>query len=281
MNFPLIAWGFAFLWWTAAAIAAPDWLDASWAGNPAWDDGKAEVSTYDSTTTIYGKARPHETVMIVVKEDLSSRLHVKADDPARDPAPTPALKFALLSGRIETENYPYDYAITAFHDRRDLSRCVRAVATSHEWCGITFKEIQGWTDPPTLRGYSYWDGEGSVERRLPPGTIPAESLFLLARALVPGREAQMAVVGPLLTTRLPKTDGEEWNVRIAPETEKVHTGAGFFLCRKVEAGPAGKPLMTMWVEAAFPNRLIRALGNGGQEFSLRENRRWDYWVRRP
>ena len=32
-----------------------------------WDDGKAEVSVYDSRRTIYGKERVFESVMIVVK----------------------------------------------------------------------------------------------------------------------------------------------------------------------------------------------------------------------
>ena len=49
-------------------------LRADFLPSRAWDDGKAEVSVYDSRRTIYGKERVFESVMIVVKERVGTVL---------------------------------------------------------------------------------------------------------------------------------------------------------------------------------------------------------------
>ena len=266
--------------WAATAAATPDWINARWAADPLWDDGKAEVCEYDATTSIYGKPRAHHTTMIVVKEDFGRGQFVKSDNPGVEPGGAlQVLKLALVSERIPTENYDYDYAATLFVERADPSRCVRAVVTSHEWCGISFKEFQGWREPPRVRLYSYWDGEGSRELDAPAGSVPRESLLVALRAMDFSKRAEVEALQPWLDTRARKPEAERLTAR-ADDAGTVTVAAGAFDCHRVtvEKQGAPEPAMTLWIEKAFPNRIIRA-AMPGSEMELRNSRRWAYWMR--
>ena len=156
---------------------------------------------------------------------------------------------------------------------------MRAVVTSHEWCGISFKEFQGWSDPPRVRLYSYWDGEGSREAAAPKGSVPEETLLVSLRAMDFGRRAELDALQPWLDTRA-RTPEAARVVAQADDAGTVTVAAGAFDCHRVAVKKQGapEPVMTLWIEKAFPNRIIRAT-MPGKELELRKSRRWAYWVR--
>jgi hypothetical protein len=284
----------ATLSWSARA-APPGWLNPSWAANALWDDGKAEVSHYDTTRTIYGKPRFHDTTVVVVKEDFTPQFMVKADKPGETAGAFPVLKMHLVAERIDTENYPYDFAASVFVERADPSRCVRATVTSHEWCGITFKSFKGWLTPPLLETRSYWDGEGDAARSLQTGVVPLEAVPLILRSMDFAGKVELKSLPDLLNNRAGKPSILNLSAWVDGE-ETIEVPAGRFECHRVnvikiaegepEAGAPpvapgrGTHLMTLWIEKAFPNRIILRADNDGTRFALHESERRAYWERR-
>lgn len=257
----------------------PDWLDYGWAQHPLWDDGLAEVSTYDTTTTLSRKPRRHQTTVIVTKEEFTRRLHVRADAPARESNLLPVLKMNVLAGPIPTENYPYTFTASVFLDRANPARCVRATAVTTEWNGITMKDYRNFGPRPILRTHSYWDGEGDRDFTVDPEAVPLEALPLLLRAAkfdeVP--EFRMWALPSFMTNRVLGADATSLVVRALAD-ETIETPVGHFPCRTVEVRNVRNEalLMTLWIEKNFPNRMVRKTTTTGREFRLVESRRWNF-----
>ena len=112
--------------------AAPGWAAESgpafaagaraWAADKLWDDGLAEVAEYRGARVIYGAARPHRAVLIVVKEDFGDDLQVKADR-FEGRQLTTVLKLNWQAS-IPTPNYDYHYLTSVFVRRADLRSVV-------------------------------------------------------------------------------------------------------------------------------------------------------------
>src|SRR5215471_2564717 len=114
---------------------------SSWATNPLWDDGKAEVARYQATRIVYAKPRSFESFYITVKEDFSPRFLVKTDQASA--ANIPVLKLNVIS-TIPTEYYEYRYLTSVFVKRNNPMDLLKLTNGSQEWCGNTFKEFKNW-----------------------------------------------------------------------------------------------------------------------------------------
>ena len=101
----------------AAALAAPSPGGVAWkpgfGGNVLWNDGRAEVSTYDAVDVRYGIPRASVAVLIVVAEDLDRARLVKADHPAGEPATQRVLKLNQVRS-IPTGVYRYEQMLSVF-----------------------------------------------------------------------------------------------------------------------------------------------------------------------
>ncbi len=214
---------------TADREAQPlrDLLDPNWATNELWNDGQAEVATYNASRIVYGNPRPHTAHLITVYEDFNTDFYVKADWPYGDKPILPVLKLNYVA-EIPTPNYPYRFMVSAFADRADISNLVRMTVSSQEWCGMTFKDFQLWKDRPVQVYHSYWDGQGNGTHALDAReAFFEEELFLVLRALPfeDGLMAEFSLYDNQTTTKAPKPvavpatlevqdEGDGWQVTV-------------------------------------------------------------------
>ncbi|MBI3449776.1 MAG: hypothetical protein HY049_12775 [Acidobacteria bacterium] len=258
-------------------------IDPSFAADPIWDDGLAEVATYAAQRTIYGAARDHELTAILVKEDFSDAAHVKADPPYEGRALTTVLKLNLVAG-IPTENYTYHFLTSVYVARADVSRLVKATAGIQEWCGNTFKEIVTWGGAPSLHYHSYFDGQGDGERPLDlgGGALLDEQLLVVARAaaLVPGAPARVRVLDPITAGGASGLDSREATLSVEGE-EDVAVPAGVFHARRIVLREASAVRATYWVEGSGARALVRMEAIDGRRLLLKSRARRDYWSRPP
>lgn len=256
-----------------------------------WDDGYAEWDEYEASRIVYGKARPHSVVMIVVKEDLDPSKYVKSDNPG--PGSIPVLKLNY-SARLETENYPYDFFASVFVERSNTWKIAKEAANTHEYCGTTQHFLRGWLHPAELEWRSYFDGEADgVERfNLSPDFVMEDQLMLCLRDLpfAEGYTKTIQVVPTLLSNRhlgkparkatvrvgkketVPGTQALAWRVDVEYEKKKSNEAWA-----PMDNGESGTD--TYWVGADAPHLLYRMETADGRTLRLRSTERVKYWLR--
>ncbi|HZE87946.1 MAG TPA: hypothetical protein VE404_00290 [Verrucomicrobiae bacterium] len=258
-------------------------IDPSFAADPVWDDGLAEVATYAAQRTIYGAARDHELTAILVKEDFADALHVKADPPYAGRVLTTVLKLNLVES-VPTENYTYHFLTSVHVARADVTRLVKATAGIQEWCGNTFKEIVTWGGAPRLHYHSYFDGQGDGEQAvdLGPGALLDEQLLVVARAasLAPGAPARLRVLDPITSGGARPLASHDATLS-AEGDEPITVPAGTFRARRLVLREGSRTLATYWVEASGPRALVRMESSDGRRLVLKGRVRRDYWSRPP
>ncbi len=251
-------------------------LSGGFADSDVWDDGKAEVSTYDAERVIYGLPRKHEARLIVVKEDHEAGRWIKADPPYGDREIVPVLKLNHVR-TVPTENYDYHLMTSAFVLRSDPTRAPRVTTSSQEWCGVTHKTlVEG-----TLRWSSYFDAEGEGEREtgLRPGDLIRDALPVQLRALpfAPGLERKVRVLDLLTDSHAGGERVRGGVVRVVGE-ETVETGDGAIASWKVELTVDGA-VDRLWFAKDRAHVLTRLAAADGRTLRLREHRRHAYWER--
>ena len=144
-----------------------------------WYQGKAELSTYEVTQERYGEERPAEQVNIFVTEDFSRQKQVKLDDPAKAGADrVPVLKLNSIR-RFRTGIYDYSVLQSVFTPI-DGTPTLKITSTVQDWCGHVFTQFNLDKKEYRIRQFSYFEGEGDSDLRLPL-TILEDDLWMHLR----------------------------------------------------------------------------------------------------
>lgn len=277
-----IALGAALLPAPAAALAEKLPIDPAWAADASWDDGLAEVSLYAAERVIYGKPRPHDLRMIVVKEDFDAGRHVKADPPYEGRSLAAVLKLNLAAS-VPTENYPYQFLTSIFLRRDDLGRLVKATVGSQEWCGNTFIEIVTWGGPPRIHFHSYFDARADGEEAIALGRdgLLDEQLLVAIRSVVlpEGARVKLRVADPVTSNQAKPLQMHDADLAAAG-VEDVATSFGRLPARRYDLKRGDGSATSYWVETAAPRALVRMESFDGRKMLLKERARRDYWSRR-
>ncbi|MGE3164791.1 MAG: hypothetical protein AB7O52_07790 [Planctomycetota bacterium] len=243
-----------------------------------WHDGKAEVSTYDSKRTVYGRVREFPTTLVVVKESIGRFSRVKVDSPNPPEPLLDACKLHLVQ-TFDTENYPYHFAITVLVERLHPFVLIKESVSSQEWCGTTFQQINHLGQAWKYWWNSYWENEGHGERVLSVRPHTEEQLLLALRAVrwEAGLVAEIPVVWGLHGTRAAATSPIVSRVECKGQ-EEVSVAAGRYTCWVIEVtAEARRAQYKICVNA--PHSLVEFTGEGGRSMQLRETKRWAYWQR--
>lgn len=253
-----------------AAAELDTLLNRDYAATSFWDDGKAEVAVYDAERVVYGEPRKHTVRLITVYEDFNKEYYVKADWPYGEKPLLPVLK-QNMNATIQTDTYPYHYMTTVFSERGHFGRTVKVAISSQEWCGTTYKEFQFWRDQPREVYHSYWDGEGSGVRDLPPNpnAFLEEELFLVLRGL-PFREG--------LKVSFELYQGETTNKAPVPKSEPaelVVSEAEDAWAVTVRA-QTGRRILYRFAKQ-YPHYLLSQEHSDGRTLALRSVERSAYW----
>jgi hypothetical protein len=266
-------------------------FDPAWSQDGIWDDGKAEVATYDAVRTIYGQGWQHEETRILVSEPMRVDQHVKAEHPYAGKTTHPVLKYHVVS-RLQTTNYPYQLSMSLFLDRAVSWRPIKAVYSSQEWCGITHKDFAFWERPPQFVADSYWEDEATTFGKL----ADWEEGCLLEDQLAVSLRGLKLSVGDFVSVRvLPSQVGNRlsvprpWPVTIWRETaaepfligtERYEAAAQIVFRAKDAAPTENDPFVGRFVFAAEPpHLLLRYEMRRGHSGELKSVRRWAYWER--
>ena len=248
-------------------------FDEQWAMNKYWEDGLAEVATYDGERVVYKKKRQFEYTLITVKEEFNAEFNVKTNDYQRADL-FPVMKVNAFC-QIPADQYPYHYLTSLFFRRDQPVALYKMTTSSQEWCGNTFKAILD--DGVNLKeSYnSYWDQQGTGSRELRRDVLLEDALPYTLRTL---RFAQHPTFGltvmdlqqttkaappvyytaRLTATEAPATDAPvpAWRVavQLAPDKQNVY-----------------------WFAKTYPNTLLRQTTWDGRNLRLKSQRRYAYW----
>ncbi|MBC6607832.1 hypothetical protein H8B13_13480 [Hymenobacter sp. BT188] len=257
----------------AALLKLAPHFNQQWAMAKWWEDGLAEVATYEAERVIYDKVRRFEYTLITVKEEFTPHFNVKADTLQR-PDLFPVMKVNQFC-RIETDQYPYHYLTSLFFRRDDPLALHKMTTSSQEWCGNTFKAI---TDEGLhyLQTYnSYWDGQGSGERQLRRDALFEDALPYTLRSLRFTRKPTFQVVVTELQQNSKATRPSYYNAQV-----KVEDGLAADTPEtawRVTVSLADKKQNVYWFAKKYPNVLLRQTTWDGRNLRLKLVRRYAYW----
>src|SRR5690606_5336361 len=144
-----------------------------------WFQGKAEISSFDLTQYRYGQAREGEAVLIFVTEDFSQKKQVKLDDP--EAAGNDAVKVLKLNKtkNFVTGIYPYHMMLSVFTPVFDPESALKLTASSQEWCGQTFTQLNKDAQQYKEQTFSYFETEGDQTFKL--NAMPEADVWNLIR----------------------------------------------------------------------------------------------------
>ena len=248
--------------------------------NSYWYQGKAEINSYDLQQYRYGEKRDGEAVLIFVTEDLSRSAHVKLDDPEN--AGRDAIKVLKLN---KTKNfitgiYPYSMMLSVFTPVYESLSSLKLTASSQEWCGHTFTQLN--SNGAIYRGrlFSYFQQEG--DQTFSVSAMPEDDLWTLIRLdpqAIPTGET--ALIPGLLYQRLVHTPVQAEMAEITMTTK-----AGGLQELKVEYVDLNRTLKIIFREK-FPYEIlkweeIQTIDGEGEEVTVatrKEVKLIDYWTK--
>ncbi|MGV3504343.1 MAG: hypothetical protein ACO1O1_11590 [Adhaeribacter sp.] len=252
---------------TGQSADLASYFTSDWAANSLWDDGLAEVATYQAERVIYNRNRQFDYVLITVKEDFNKAYDVKTDRYDRKDL------FAVMKVnqfcRIPTENYPYHYMTSLFFRRSNPLNLHKLTSSSQEWCGNTFKAITPVGNRLEFSYNSYWDGQGMGKMTLNKALLFEDQLPYSLRSLKfkAGLVFSAPVASLMQTSKASAPD-------IYPAAFAVKkAGANWQV--DVQLGP-GK-YNTYWFAGAYPHVLLRQQTWDGRSLRLKEVKRYAYW----
>ncbi|RSK34556.1 hypothetical protein [Hymenobacter metallilatus] len=244
-----------------------------WAMNPLWEDGKAEVATYDAERVIYGEPRRFEYTLITVKEEFNQQYNVKTDDYQRQDV-FPVIKVNQFCS-IPTPNYPYHFLTSLFFRRDQPVQLHKLTSSSQEWCGNTFKAITDDGLQYQQQYNSYWDGQGAGQRALRHDVLFEDALPYTLRSLrFEERPAFEASVYELQqTSKAPAPTLYKAQIKV----EDALTADTKEPAWRVRVAFTDQRQNVYWFAKVYPNLLLRQTTWDGRNLWLKAVQRYAYW----
>lgn len=166
-----------------------------------WYQGKAELNAYALEQYRYGEKRDGEAVLIFVTEDFSREKQVKLDNPQASEQDAQKVLKLNLTKKFVTGIYPYSMMLSVFTPVYDSIPAVKVTASSQEWCGQTYTQLNRSHGKYKAQLFSYFEQESDQELTL--DAIPEDNLWTLLR-LDPGQvpTGEVKLIPALLDQRL-------------------------------------------------------------------------------
>ena len=248
-------------------------FNEQWAMNKYWEDGQAEVATYDAERTVYKKKRQFEYTLITVKEEFNQQFNVKTDDYKRNDL-FPVMKVNEFC-QIPADQYPYHYLTSLFFRRDQPVALHKLTSSSQEWCGNTFKTIvdDGVNFKESFN--SYWDQQGVGSRNLRRDVLVEDALPYSLRALRFGQSPafDLTVMDLQQTSKAPLPVYYKAYLTTAKATADEAPAPSW----RVTVQLAADKQNVYWFAQAYPNILLRQTTWDGRSLRLKSQRRFAYW----
>jgi hypothetical protein len=247
-------------------------FNAAWAQDKFWDDGLAEVATYQAQRVVYNKTRTFEYTLITVKEDFNKEYNVKTDDYKRSDL-FPVMKVNQFC-RIPTDNYPYHYLTSLFFRRENPLQAHKITSSSQEWCGNTFKAITQSGGTYNYAFNSYWDGQGEGKMELPGKILFEDQLPYTLRSLrfKDGLTFKADIAELLQTSKANKP--AIYQALISVSTDNTSSNNSLW---QVIVKLSPDKQNSYWFRKAYPHVLEKQQSWDGRTMQLKVVKRYAYW----
>ena len=150
------------------------------ATNKYWTQGKAEVNVYEVSQNRYRQNHPGQLVSVFVTEDFLTDKQVKNERYSNKNS-TWTFKNIQLR-KFTTGVYDYSLFSSVFTpiDRATFPKSIKVTATSQEWCGTIFTQLNLRGEKYKYQQHSYFENEGDVLDAINKGFLEDE-LFTVLR----------------------------------------------------------------------------------------------------
>ncbi|MDP7363321.1 MAG: hypothetical protein QF768_12025 [Candidatus Latescibacteria bacterium] len=255
-----------------------------------WGDGRAELSSYRVTQPRYGETHEGHSVMIFVTEEINrqSLIKVESNQPQQERVYTLKLNKTL---KFLTGIYPYSVMTSVFSaveggpsEPGSPFEARKVTLSAQEWCGHVFEEVQLRDDAIFGDLNSYFEREGKQgwrfdrpDRFVSEDHLPIEIRELKGLFMASGETRTVQMLPELWQFRMqhkPRALVKATIRKGAPEsidldgtTYSAIPWTWDYLNREV----------TMWVDAAYPHRILQWRDNDGGEGQLLASMRLPYW----
>ena len=253
-----------------------------------WADGRAEISSYRVVQPRYGEAREGYGVLIFVTEDLNRNTYVKVESPTPQAERVYVLKLNNVL-KFTTGIYDYSVMTSVFSAVEGLDgtrpfELMKVNLSSQEWCGHVFDEIRA--DDGKLRGAlnSYFEREGlrTYSLDVADGFMCEDHLLIQIRELKgpmmrSGESRPVRLLRSLWSFRTRRRPHALVDARLRkgkPESITVANESHNAIPWRWETDRWNT---TVWVEAAYPRRILKWEDGTGARAELITTVREPYW----
>lgn len=132
--------------------------------NDYWYNNNSEITSYHLEQARYGELHQGNAVLIFVTEPFSKENQVKADQPKQEDYSVMKLNFTK---KFNTGIYPYSMITSSFVpiNKKD-AHAEKITASSQEWCGHTYTQINNKNGKYRITSFSYFESEGDQDFEL-------------------------------------------------------------------------------------------------------------------
>ncbi|MDX1438650.1 MAG: hypothetical protein R3284_01990 [Rubricoccaceae bacterium] len=131
-----------------------------------WYQGLAEITSYDLEQARYGEIRQGVAVLIFVTEPFSPSKQVKLDVAGEVGTDEVTVLKLNHTRNFVTGIYPYSMMTSSFLPISEGPMPLKVTATSQEWCGHTFTQLNRTSEGYRARLFSYFESEGDQDLEL-------------------------------------------------------------------------------------------------------------------
>ena len=266
---------------TSALAESPDFYEH-------WGDGKAEISSYRVIQPRYGESREGYGVLIFVTEDINRETFIKVESPTPKEDRVYVLKLNNVL-KFTTGIYDYSVMTSVFSaveglQRREPFELAKITLSAQEWCGHVFDEVQ--VREGRLKGHinSYFESEGRhpYELDAPEDLESEDHLLIRIRELKgpimrEGDERELTILPSLWSQRLRHRP----HALVSGTLRKGRAETVEVSGKSVEAIPWNWSRedfdKTVWVEQAYPHRILKWEDSTGGRGELIKTVREPYW----
>ena len=144
-----------------------------------WYNHGAEISRFTLQQMRYGEIHEGDAVLVFVTEEINPALQVKADYPG--PQNVPILKLNAVR-KFFTGIYPYSIMTSVFTPVDVLKHPLplKITASSQEWCGHVYTQINLSDDEYRVRVHSYFEKEGDRDFKIK-NYVPEDAIWTRMR----------------------------------------------------------------------------------------------------
>ena len=257
-------------------------IHTGWAEDKLWDDGMAEVATYEAKRIVYGESRSFEYVYVLVKETFNEAYQAKTDDYARGDL-YEVMKVNKFC-RIPTQAYPYHYLTSLFFKRNRPADLHKLTNTSQEWCGNTAKSFVEYGNSYVFDYFSYWDGQGNGSKNINREPWFEDQLSYTLRTLNFKESLHFKVL--MYPTQVTNTAEVPEAVEAQISARKANISELDSAAAKYATDPWQVTItrsddleLVYWINSSYPNHLLQMEATDGRRLSLKQLERDAYWVK--